>query len=94
MGSAIPFKGNPPKIDEPPQHTDATHSFSLFVRGKNDPDTRYFNGSVISMWSFHLHSVVKIQPFSSVFPLAGTTVKAFFRLSLWSFKEKSINHFL
>ena len=34
MGSTMPFKGNPPKIDEPPQHTDATHSFSLFVREK------------------------------------------------------------
>ena len=41
------------------------------------------------MWLFHLHSAVKIQPFSPVFPLAGTTVKAFFRLSLWSFKEKA-----
>ena len=30
----------------------------------------------------------------SVFPLAGSTAKAFCRLSLWSFKEKSINHFL
>ena len=45
------------------------------------------------MWLFHLHSTVKIQPFSG-FPLAGLTAKAFCRLSLWSFKEKSINHFL
>ncbi|WP_337431562.1 hypothetical protein, partial [Bilophila sp.] len=29
-----------------------------------------------------------------VFPLAGSTAKAFCRLSLWLFKEKSINHFL
>ena len=28
------------------------------------------------------------------FALAGSTVKAFCRLSLWSFKEKSISHFL
>ena len=41
------------------------------------------------MWLFHLHSAVKIQPFSPVFPLAGSTAKAFFRLSLWSFKEKA-----
>ena len=47
-----------------------------------------------SMWLFHLHSAVKIQPFSPVFPLAGSTAKAFFRLSLWNFKEKNINHFL
>ena len=32
--------------------------------------------------------------FFPVFPLAGSTAKAFFRLSLWSFKEKSVNHFL
>ena len=41
-----------------------------------------------SMWLFHLHSVVKIQPFSPVFPLADSTAKAFFWLSLWSFKKK------
>ena len=46
-----------------------------------------------SLWLFHLHSAVKIQPFYPVFPLAGSTAKAFFRLSLWNFKEKSINHF-
>ena len=84
----MPFKGNPPKIDEPPQHTDATHSFSLFVREKPIL-IRGISTALYSMWSFHLHSVVKIQPFSPVFPLAGTTAKAFFRLSLWSFKEKA-----
>ena len=47
-----------------------------------------------SMWLFHLHGAVKIQPFSPVFPLAGSAAKAFFRLSLWNFKEKNINHFL
>ena len=47
-----------------------------------------------SLWLFHLHSAVKIQPFSPVFPLAGSTAKAFFRLSLWNFKEKSTNRFL
>ena len=88
MGSTMPFKGNPPKIDEPPQHTDATHSFSLFVREKPIL-IRGISTALYSMWSFHLHSVVKIQPFSPVFPLAGTTAKAFFRLSLWSFKEKA-----
>ena len=41
------------------------------------------------LWLFHLHSAVKIQPFSPVFPLAGSTAKAFCRLSLWSFKEKT-----
>ena len=47
-----------------------------------------------SLWLFHLHSEVKIQPFSPVFPLAESIAKAFCRLFLWSFKEKSINHFL
>ena len=46
------------------------------------------------MWLFHLHSVVKIQPFSPVFLLAEYRAKAFCRLSLWNFKEKGINHFL
>jgi len=46
------------------------------------------------MLLFHFHSAVKIQLFSPVFPSAGTTAKAFCRLSLWSFKEKSINHVL
>ena len=46
------------------------------------------------MWLFHLHSVVKIQPFYPFFPLAGTTAKVFCRLPLWNFKEKSINHLL
>ena len=47
-----------------------------------------------NMWLFHLYSTVKIQPFYPFFPLAGSTDKAFCRLPLWSFKEKSINHFL
>ena len=94
MGPTMPFKGNPPKIDDPPQHTDATPQFQPIHKEKNDPDTLYFNRLCYSMWLFHLHSMVKIQPFSSVFPLAGTTTKTFCWLSLWSFKEKNINHFL
>ena len=42
-----------------------------------------------SMWLFHLHGAVKIQPFSPVFPLVGSAAKASFRLSLWNFKEKT-----
>ena len=41
-----------------------------------------------SMWLFHLHSTAKIQPFSPVFPLAGSKPKAFGRLFLWNSKEK------
>ena len=54
----------------------------------------YFLRLCYSLWLFYLHSAVKIQPFYPVFPLAGSTAKAFFQLSLWNFKEKSINHFL
>ena len=58
-------------------------------------DSSIFSGRLCySLWLFHLHSAMKIQPFSPVFPLAGSTAEAFFRLSLWGFKEKSINHFL
>ena len=45
------------------------------------------------MWLLYLHSTVEIQPFSPVFPLAESIAKVFCRLSLWRFKEKSINHF-
>ena len=55
---------------------------------------KYFRRLCYGIWLFYLHSTLKIQPFSPVFPLAGSTAEAFCRLSLWSFKEKSINHFL
>ena len=45
------------------------------------------------MWLFHLHSAVKNAAFFPVFPLAGSTAKAFFRLSLWSFKGKALTIF-
>ena len=45
------------------------------------------------MWLFHLHSTLKIRLFSSVFPLAESIAETFCWLSLWAFKEKSINHF-
>ena len=53
-----------------------------------------FYKALYSMWLFHLHSALKNRAFFPVFPLAGATAKAFFRLSLWSFKEKNINHSL
>ena len=46
-----------------------------------------------SMWLFHLHRTVENTAFFPVFPLAGSAAKASFRLSLWNFKEKNINHF-
>ncbi|WP_308770655.1 hypothetical protein, partial [uncultured Bilophila sp.] len=42
-----------------------------------------------SMCLFVPHRIVKIQPFSPVFPLAESLVKAFCRLFLWNFKEKA-----
>ena len=54
----------------------------------------FSTGLCYSMWLFHLHSALKIQPFYPVFPLAGSTDKAFCRLSLWNFREKNINYFL
>ena len=47
-----------------------------------------------SLWLFHPHSTMKIQPFFPSFPLAGSTAKAFCRLFLWNSKEKSVSHFL
>ena len=41
------------------------------------------------MWLLHLHNTVKIQPFFPAFPLAESIAKAFFRLSIWKFKEKT-----
>ena len=50
--------------------------------------------ALLSFMVVSSHSVVKIQPFPSVFPLAKPMVKAFCWLFLWNFKEKSISHFL
>ena len=54
----------------------------------------FFTRHCHSMWLLHLHSAVKMQPFSPVFPLAESTANAFCRLILWNFKEKNISHFL
>ena len=47
-----------------------------------------------SIWLLHLYNIVKIQTFSQSFPLTEFIAKAFCRLFLWNFKEKSINRFL
>ncbi len=54
----------------------------------------FFKRPCHGMWLFHILSTVKIRPFSSIFPLAESTIKAFCRLFLWNLKEKSICHFL
>ena len=46
------------------------------------------------MWLFHIHNILKIQPFYPVFPLTESIAKTFCWLSFWNFKEKSINQFL
>ena len=56
---------------------------------EREEERPFLKGSVYSMWLFHLHSAVKIQPFSPVFLLAEYRAKAFCRLSLWNFKEKA-----
>ena len=56
--------------------------------------TTFFLWLCHSIWLLHLYNTVKIQTFSQDFPLAESIAKAFCRLSLWNFKEKSINHFL
>ena len=84
--SGIPDKrGSSTKILKPlPQDSPALPS-SIYV---------IYARLCYSMWLFHLHSTVKIQPFSPVFPLAESLAKAFCRLFLWNFKGKSIRHFL
>ena len=62
--------------------------------GGHSPFRWFFQRLCYGMWLFHLHSTVKNRAFFPVFPLAGSTAKAFSRLSLWSFKKKSVNHFL
>ena len=42
-----------------------------------------------SIWLFHLHCALKIQPFYPVFPLAESIAKTFLGLFLWNFKEKT-----
>ena len=56
--------------------------------------TTFFLWLCHSIWLLHLYNTVKMQTFSQDFPLAESIAKAFCRLSLWNFKEKSINHFL
>ena len=83
----MPFKGNPPKIDEPPQHTDATHSFSLFVREKPILIRGISIGSVIY--------VVVSSPqcgentaFFSCFPLGGNHGQGIFPVILLELQGK------
>ena len=54
----------------------------------------YSFGPVIVCGCFISTARWKLQPFSPVFPLAESSAKAFCRLFLWNFKEKSINRFL
>ncbi|WP_302554443.1 hypothetical protein, partial [uncultured Bilophila sp.] len=49
---------------------------------------------IIYVWLFHLHNMVKMQPFYPVSPLSESIAEAFCWLFLWGFKEKSIDHFL
>ena len=67
----------------------------LFLWNFEEKSTSHFYDRLChSVWWFHLHSTVKIQPFSPVFPLADFMAEAFCWLFPWNFKEKGINHFL
>ncbi len=52
-----------------------------------------FQEGSYSLWLFHLHSAVKIQPFSS-FPLSGIHCQGIFLVTPLEFQGKSINYFL
>ncbi len=67
----------------------------LFLWNFKEKSTSHFYDRLChSVWWFHLHSTVKRQPFSPVFPLAESIVETFFWLFIWNFKKKSISHFL
>ena len=51
--------------------------------------TTFFLWLCHSIWLLHLYNAVKMQTFSQDFPLAESRAKAFCRLSLWNFKEKT-----
>ena len=74
MAVSPPQYGETVKMKQPHIMTEPT----LLYHGKID-------WLCSSMWLFHLHSAVKIQPFSPVFPLAEFMVKAFFRLAVFKF---------
>ena len=44
---------------------------------------------IIYVWLFHLHNMVKMQPFYPVSPLSESIAEAFCWLFLWGFKEKA-----
>ena len=52
-----------------------------------------YEKALSSMRLFHLHSTVKIQPFSLAFPSTESAAKAFCRLFLWDFKEQAATIF-
>ena len=47
------------------------------ITNKNANWTPFKEGSVTSLWLFHLHSMVKIQPFLQFFPLADFMAEVF-----------------
>ncbi|WP_337431198.1 hypothetical protein [Bilophila sp.] len=58
----------------------------LKATGRGAECPPFLSLALFSMWLFHLHSAVKIQPFSPVFPLAGATDKVFYTMAAedWS----------
>ena len=67
----------------------------LFLWNFEEKSTSHFYGRLChSVWWFHLHSTVKRQPFSPVFPLAESIAEAFFWIFLWNFNKKASAIFL
>ena len=76
-----------------PQRVSTHPAFRAFT-GEKSGSLRAIRRGLSYTWLFHLHSMVKIQPFSPVFPLADFMAETLYWLFPWNFKEKSISHFL
>ena len=76
-----------------PQRVSTHPAFRAFT-GEKSGSLRAIRRGLSYSWLFHLHSMVKIQPFSPVFPLADFMAETFYWLFPWNFKEKGLSHFL
>ena len=74
----------------------AFHRLSLwnFKTSATFYDTAYEIWPYRRMWSFHLHSMVKIRLFFPLFLLADAVAETFSLATSWIFKKESISHFL
>ena len=73
---------SPPPLRTPRRNASRRLDAATMLRGD------VFKRPCYGLWLFHLHSAVKMQPFSPVFLLAEYRAKAFCRLSLWNIQGK------